>query len=275
MPAAVTNSAGTHVTIEGCRLEYERYLPRSRNDPTIVFLHEGLGSVSRWRDFPAAVCARTGFAGLVYNRCGYGGSDRLQAPFTPNFMHREALEVLPRLLSAFRIERPILFGHSDGAAIALLHAASHPVSALIVEAPHVFVEDVAVSEIAKLKASYGVGDFRERLARHQGTNVDTLFNAWTGVWLSDAFRGWNIEDALPRISCPTLVIQGTDDEYGTPRQVAAMRQGLDARMKTLVLDSCRHTPHIDQRATVEDAAVMFLEQAVNPQSPDGTSVAAR
>lgn len=277
MSAPVSKSGRAFVTIEGCRLEYERYPALSRNAPTIIFLHEGLGSITRWRDFPAAVCARTGFGGLVYNRCGYGGSDPLEAPFTPAFMHREALEVLPRLLSTFRIERPVLFGHSDGASIALLYAASQrgAVSALIVEAPHVFVEDVTVAEIAKLKASYRTGEFQARLARHHGTNVDTLFAAWTAVWLDTAFRAWNIEDILPRISCPTLVIQGMDDEYGTLRQVAALQAGLGTQMTSLVLDSCRHTPHIDQRARVEDAAVTFLGQAVDPRRPRGDSMLAR
>lgn len=261
----MTNAARS-VAIEGCHIEYERYPARSGDAPTIIFLHEGLGSIRRWRDFPAAVCARTGFAGLVYNRHGYGGSDPLRTPFAPDFMHREALEVLPRLLARLAIERPVLFGHSDGASIALLHAASglSIVPALVLEAPHVFVEDVTVSAIAQLKASYQGGVFRAQLARHHGANVDRLFDAWTGVWLSDAFRTWNIEDALPHVTCPTLVIQGTDDEYGTLRQVAAIQVGLGTRMEALVLDACRHTPHIDQRATVEDAVVAFLRQAADP-----------
>jgi pimeloyl-ACP methyl ester carboxylesterase len=223
------------------------------------------------------VCARTGFAGLVYNRRGYSASDPLEAPFEPDFMHREAIDILPRLLASFGIEQPVLFGHSDGASIALLHAASglSVVPALILEAPHVFVEDVTVSAIAQLKASYHLGDFRVRLERHHGANVDALFDAWAGVWLSDAFRAWNIEDALPHITCPTLVIQGTDDEYGTLRQVAAIQAGLGGPMKTLVLDACRHTPHIDQRVTVEDASVAFLSQVDDRLGLGTTSATAR
>jgi len=277
MSAPVRKSGGAFVTIEGCSLEYERYPAPSRNAPTIIFLHEGLGSITRWRDFPAAVCARTGFGGLVYNRCGYGASDPLQAPFTPAFMHREALEVLPCLLTTFRIERPVLFGHSDGASIALLHAASglSIVPALVLEAPHVFVEDITVSAIAQVKASYHVGDFRARLERHHGANVDPLFDAWAGVWLSDAFRSWNIEDALPHITCPVLAIQGTDDEYGTLRQLAAIQAGLGGSMKPLVLDACRHSPHIDRRQVVEDATVEFLSQVADLHGLATSSVTTR
>jgi pimeloyl-ACP methyl ester carboxylesterase len=227
--------------------------------PTIVFLHEGLGSIGQWRDFPATVCARTGWSGLVYNRRGYGGSDRFEA-LSPRFMHREALDVLPRLLERFEIARPVLFGHSDGGSIALIYAGSEaPAPAgLILEAPHVFVEDVTVARIAEVRDAYRRSGLRERLERHHGANVDTLFNGWTDIWLSDEFRGWNIEEYLATITCPTLVIQGADDEYGTLKQVNAIAAGLPGA-ETLVLDACRHAPHIDQREKVETAVVTFLE----------------
>ena len=247
------------MTIDGCRLEYQWHGPPASDAPTIVFLHEGLGAITRWRDFPAALCARLGWAGLVYNRQGYGASDPLEGPLSPRFMHREALEPLPHLLDAFAIAKPVLFGHSDGASIALIHAGSGLASAaLVVEAPHVFVEDLTVANITQLRGSYRSSNLRERLERHHGANVDALFEYWTRVWLSDEFRHWNIEEYLPRITCPTLVIQGRNDEYGTLRQVDAISGGVSGKTETVVLDDCRHSPHIDQRDAVEALAATFL-----------------
>jgi pimeloyl-ACP methyl ester carboxylesterase len=250
------------ITIDGCRLQYQWHGPPASEAPTIVFLHEGLGSISRWRDFPAAICARMGWGGLAYNRQGYGGSDPFRGPLSPRFMHHEALEVLPRVLDAFDIGRPVLFGHSDGASIALIYAGSMPHSpaALVLEAPHVFVEPVTVSSIAAIRDAYRVTDLRARLERHHGSNVDMLFDAWAAVWLSDEFRGWNIEESLPAITCPTLVIQGQDDEYGTLKQMKAVAGGISGRVETVLLDACGHSPHVDQRGAVEAASLTFLNQ---------------
>jgi pimeloyl-ACP methyl ester carboxylesterase len=248
------------ITLDGCRLEYQWHGPPAGDAPTIVFLHEGLGAISRWREFPAALCARLGWSGLVYNRQGYGASDPFDAPLTPHFLHHEALDVLPRLLDTSAISRPVLFGHSDGASIALIGAGSGLIqpAALVLEAPHVFVEDLAVASIAELRGSYGSSDLRERLERHHGTNVDLLFETWTEVWLSDEFRSWNIEDYVARVTCPTLVIQGRDDEYGTLRQVDAVADRISARVEIALLDDCRHSPHIDQPDAAEGAAATFL-----------------
>jgi pimeloyl-ACP methyl ester carboxylesterase len=250
------------VTIDGCRLEYRWLGAPPRQAPTIVFLHEGLGSIAQWRDFPSELCTRTGFSGLVYNRCGYGGSD----PFTSlpaTFMHQEAHDVLPRLLDAFGIARPIVFGHSDGGSIALIYAGSEPrlpPDAMILEAPHVFVEDLTVARIAALRDSYVSTRLRERLARHHGDNVDRLFASWSDTWLSDEFRGWNIERYLPTITCPTLVIQGRDDEYGTTKQVEAIARSVKDGVEALMLDSCGHAPHVDCRDRVLEASVAFLHR---------------
>ena len=233
-----------------------------------MFLHEGLGAITRWRDFPASLCARLGWGGLVYNRQGYGGSDPFGSPLTPRFMHREALEVLPRLLETFAISEPVLFGHSDGGSIALIYAGSGlaPLAGLVLEAPHVFVEDLTVASIAKVHGSYGSSDLRERLERHHGSNVDMLFEYWIRLWLSDEFRSWNIEESLPRITCPALVIQGTDDEYGSPRQLDAITAGVSGRIETVLLEACGHSPHIDQREAVEKAAVTFLRQLTSARA---------
>ena len=227
-----------------------------------MFLHEGLGSVSLWRDFPDVLCERTGCSGLVYSRAGHGASDPRPTPRTPCFMHEEAV-VLERVLQAFQVQDPIVVGHSDGGSIALI-AAGHGVvrpRALILEAPHVFVEDLTVDSIRLTAERYRTTDLRDRLARHHGANVDALFEGWTRVWLSLEFRSWNIEASLNGVACPTLVIQGEDDEYGTRKQAEAIGTALGERCRILMLANCRHTPHVDQRATVEGAMAEFVVSA--------------
>jgi len=249
------------VSIDGARLEYAWHGPSPVYAPTLVFLHEGLGSISRWRDFPAALCSRTGCGGLVYNRRGHGKSDSLTGPRSVRFLHDEALIVLPRLLQIFEISRPILVGHSDGASIALIYAGSGlgHLLALALEAPHVFVEDINVTSIAELRERFVSTDLRTKLARHHGGNVDTLFQYWTDVWLRPDFRAWNIENYLPNIESPTLIIQGHDDEYGTKRQVEAIMSALGGRCDALMLDACRHSPHIDQPRIVLDRIAEFIQ----------------
>jgi pimeloyl-ACP methyl ester carboxylesterase len=248
------------VSIDGTRLEYAWHGPPPADAPTLVFLHEGLGSISQWRNFPAELCSRLGCGALVYNRCGHGKSDSLTGPRSPDFMHDEAMTVLPRLLEVFEIRRPILVGHSDGASIALIHAGSGAGDpfALILEAPHVFVEDVTVARIAELRDLYQASSLRTKLARHHGANVDTLFQYWTEVWLRPEFRAWNIEDYLPDVKCPALIIQGKQDEYGTDRQVNTLVAALGGRCEGIMLDHCGHAPHADQRATVERIIVRFV-----------------
>ena len=248
------------VSIDGARLEYAWHGPPPAQAPTLVFLHEGLGSISQWRTFPAELCSRLACGALVYNRCGHGKSDPLTRPRSPGFMHDEAMTVLPQLLEVFEIRRPILVGHSDGASIALIHAGSGAGDpfALILEAPHVFVEDVTVARIAELRDLYQTSNLRTKLARHHGANVDTLFQYWTDVWLRPEFRAWNIEDYLPDVKCPALIIQGKQDEYGTDRQVNTLVAALGGRCEGIMLDHCGHAPHIDQRKTVEDIMARFV-----------------
>jgi pimeloyl-ACP methyl ester carboxylesterase len=233
-----------HITIGGRRLAYEWLGEGGR---TLVFLHEGLGSIRRWRDFPSALAAASGCRALVYDRYGYGQSDVLAEPRVgTDYMHREALETLPALLRALEIEDPVLVGHSDGASIAILYAgAGRACKALVLLAPHVFVEDVSVRSIEAARDRFETTDMPERLAKYHRDPVKT-FHLWNDVWLDPEFRRWNIESYLPGIRCPVLVIQGEDDPYGTMAQVEAIRRQVSGPCEVLPLPECRHSPHRDQ-----------------------------
>jgi pimeloyl-ACP methyl ester carboxylesterase len=247
--------------IGGNRLEYAWHGPRPHEAPTLVFLHEGLGSVSLWRDFPAALSDRTGCGALVYSRLGHGRSDPSIAPHPTSFMHFEARVVLPALLGALSIARPILIGHSDGGSIALIHAGAGlgPVAGLVLEAPHVFVEDVTIASIARMGARFDSTDLGARLARHHGANTERMFRRWHEVWLDPRFRSWNIDEYLPAIAAPALVIQGLDDEYGTVGQVMTIAERSGGSVATLLLPDCGHSPHVDRSADVLDAAATFID----------------
>jgi len=226
--------------------------------PVVVFLHEGLGSLSMWKDFPREFCAAHGFTGFVFSRYGYGGSTAKPSEerWAPDFMHRQADEVLPALLAHAGIERPWLFGHSDGGSIALLHAARHPVAGVVAVAPHLFVEDVSIASIEKARDAYEGTDLRERLARHHA-DPDSAFRGWNDVWLSPAFRRWNIEAEIATIACPVLAVQGEGDEYGTLAQIDAIAARLP-KTRLLVIADCGHSPHRDQPETLSREAGRFI-----------------
>ena len=246
------------IEVQGRRLEYLRIAGSRSGVPTLVFLHEGLGSVSMWRDFPARVAHATGCPVVVYSRYGYGRSDVLEEPFTVRYMHEEALAALPEFLERMYIVEPVLFGHSDGGSIALIHAgAHHRVRALILEAPHVFVEDLSVSSIALAKVSFETTDLPGRLARHHA-DAEKTFRRWNGIWLHPDFRAWNIEEYLPIVDCPVLAIQGRDDEYGTVAQLEAIRARVRGPVELLQLACCGHSPHRDQPQAVIEAVTRFV-----------------
>jgi len=246
--------------VGGHRLEYDRIETAASNRPTLVLLHEGLGSVAMWRDFPGRLAHATGCNALVYSRHGYGNSDPLATPRAVRYMHEEALVVLPELLDALAIERPILVGHSDGGAIALIHAGSaiRPVVAVVTMAAHVLVEDISVASIAAAKIAFETTDLRAKLARYHA-DVDSAFWGWNRIWLDPDFRAWNIEAHLRGIACPVLAIQGEDDEYGTMEQMR--RIGAQVRDVELVeLEDCRHSPHKDQPEAVLDVITRFVDR---------------
>ena len=252
----------TFVLIQGRRLE-TRLIPGARaGAPAIVMLHEGLGSISLWRDFPEKIAAATGCTVFAYSRHGYGQSDVLDAPRLVEYMHREALDVLPELLDVMRINRPVLVGHSDGASIALIHAGAHAdprtgVRGVVAMAPHVFVEDVSVKSIAEAKAAFETTDLPQKLARHHADSAKTFYG-WNDIWLHADFRAWNIEACLSSIRCPLMALQGIDDEYGSMAQLEAIAAQAGGPVDLVKLAACKHSPHRDQPEATLAAITRFV-----------------
>ena len=244
--------------ISGRAIEY-RVIPGAVSDrPPLVFLHEGLGCAALWRDFPDKVARELGAPALVYSRYGYGQSAGLEAPRTTRFMHEEALDILPVLLDRAGISRPLLVGHSDGASIALIHAASsgRPTAGLVLMAPHIMVEPISVESIARIAATYAEGPLRARLARYHA-HVDDAFHGWADTWLDPAFLEWSLEAEARALSIPTLLIQGRDDEYGTLAQIDRIAELAQGPTERVVLDTCGHSPHRDQEDAVLAAIADF------------------
>ena len=233
-----------HATAAGRSVYYE-WIDGESGKPTLVFLHEGLGSIRQWRDFPQKVAATTGCRALVYDRYGYGQSDVLaERKRGVRFMHDEALSALPDLLQVLKVENPILVGHSDGASISLIHAgANHPVRGVVAMAPHVFIEPLCLTSIAKAAEAFEATDLKGKLGRYH-RDARKTFYGWADVWLDPEFKAWDIrEDYLPKIECPVLAIQGYDDEYGTMAQ----------------LDDCGHSPFKDQPDAVISKISTFVK----------------
>ena len=260
-------------------IEHRWIAPERTERPLMVFLHEGLGSVSMWRDFPQRLCEAANLRGLVYSRPGYGRSTPSAADehWAPDFMHRQAHEVLPALLEALGVETaedpPWLFGHSDGGSIALLHAARWPtrVAGAIVLAPHIMVEDLSIASIAKARTAYETTDLPQRLARHHD-DPDSAFRGWNDIWLHPDFRAWNIERDITPITCPLLAVQGLDDEYGTLEQIRGIARRLP-QTQLLELPACGHSPHKDQPAALIAAVYQFMRHHAHLPPGHGTPAA--
>jgi len=246
--------------IDGFDLEYEWHGPDSSHATTLVFLHGGLGSLAAWGDYPARVAEATRCGAFVYSRVGYGSSDPAPLPRSISFMHDEALLFLPKILTLFQIQNAVLFGHSDGGSIAIIHTGSGTspthIRGLVLEAPHVFVEDITINSIAKGVENYDQ-DLKARLAKYHG-NVDNTFGGWSRVWLDPKFRSWNIEEYLPRITVPSLVIQGEDDGFGTLAQVESIKGKSGGRVSTKIFSDCGHRPHRRYPDQTLQASVDFL-----------------
>ena len=268
--------ASSKISLQGISLEVRQSWPKTAAHAcrTLVFLHEGLGSIAMWRDWPERLCQQLGCAGLVYSRQGFGQSDpvpQVRSPsgtscglrhgrLLPDYMHREALEVLPALLQALDIEQPVLLGHSDGGTIALIHASRFDVAGCVVMAPHIMVEDISIQAITAAKEAYENGPLRQRLSPYHA-DVDCAFWQWNDVWLSEAFRSFDIRPELPSISAPLLAIQGESDPYGTMAQI----DDIAARVphaQLLKLPNCGHSPHRDQPEVVALAVQAFIRGSV-------------
>jgi pimeloyl-ACP methyl ester carboxylesterase len=248
----------------GIRLEY-RWIGRERRDtPLVVFLHEGLGSVAAWRDYPLNLCEAGGFRGLVYSRPGYGRSTHPPqgTRWAPDYHLSQTREVLPALLRAAGAgnEKPWLFGHSDGATMALLYAAFFPdaLTGAVAVAPHYFVESKGLQGIAKAKIAYETTDFRDRLSMYH-LDPDWVFYGWCNTWLSPEFRDWNIEAELHAIGCPLLAIQGIEDEYATMQQIDGIKAQAP-QTELLKIPACRHSPHRDQPEILTRATMDFIHR---------------
>jgi len=245
----------SYVHAAGHRLEYKRLHPHDaavRRDldesPVLVFLHEGLGSTALWKDFPQLVADATGCSALVYSRHGYGKSDPLAGPRKVDYMHEEALQTLPQVLGSLAIREPVLIGHSDGASIALIHAGARrwPVRGLVAMAPHVFVEEITLESIAQAKLTFETTDLAVKLKRYHNDPA-SAFRGWNEIWLNPDFRAWNIEEYLPNIDAPLLLIQGEDDRYGTLAQIRAIARAARGPVRELILPGCGHSPHVDRK----------------------------
>ncbi|HNC51341.1 MAG TPA: alpha/beta hydrolase [Accumulibacter sp.] len=248
------------VDIDGQPIEYQFLSAARRDRPTLVLLHEGLGSVAFWREFPARLAQASGCRTLCWSRRGYGDSAPLTAPRTACYLHEEASQQLPSLLTALAIERPLLIGHSDGGSIALLYAAAWPdrAAGIVVLAPHEFVEEKALLGIRLAGETYANSDWPRKLGRYH-RDPDAVFRAWHDTWLSPEFRSWDITGCLSKITCPILAIQGEDDEYATMRQIECIAEAAPD-VDLLKLADCRHSPHRDQPQAVIEAIVGFVDR---------------
>jgi len=250
-----------HVVVEGLQLEYRDLPAVAEQRSPLLLMHEGLGCVAMWRDFPDKLAAATGRRVIVWSRAGYGGSQPDTRARTPDYLRREAEEALPALLAALNIERPILIGHSDGGSIALLFAAAFPELPLgiAVMAPHEFVEEVALAGIRAARIAWQTTDLPQKLARYHRERASRVFGDWNDTWLSPAFRDWNIEDCLPKIRCPVLAMQGDEDEYATMRQIDVIAEKVPGT-QLLKLARCGHSRQRDQSAAVLAALEAFVRK---------------
>jgi pimeloyl-ACP methyl ester carboxylesterase len=252
------------------RLEYRMIGPRPDSAPTIVMLHEGLGSVGLWGAFPEQLASATGAGVFVYSRAGYGKSSPGKLPRPINFMDEEALDVLPRVLAAIGFQRGILFGHSDGASIATIYAGSvqdHRVRGLVLIAPHFFTEERGLAEIRRAGEAFKTGILRDKLKRWHA-DVDGAFRSWIGPWLHPDFRDWDITEALGYIRVPILIVQGADDQYGTLKQIEAAQQECYCPIEVAILPGARHSPHRDAPAPTLEAVSGFINRLLRDHHED-------
>jgi pimeloyl-ACP methyl ester carboxylesterase len=255
-----------YILVQGNKLEAAWYGPSPEEAPTLIFLHEGLGCVEMWKDFPARLGEATGCGVLVYSRLGYGKSDPCPLPRPLTYMQNEGLYTLPGVIEATGIRECVLIGHSDGGSIAVVYAGGTPalpLKGVITEAAHVFCEEVSVRSIQEARESYLYRDLRDKLKKYHGPNTDVAFWGWNKAWLDPDFMNWNIEEFLAGLRVPMLAIQGKEDQYGTMAQIQAIEAQAGGGVEVLVFDHCRHAPHLDQEEMVFEAMKSFILKAIS------------
>ncbi|NIB43475.1 alpha/beta hydrolase [Pseudomaricurvus alkylphenolicus] len=259
-------SETSFLKVDGATLEVKSIMGRNIDAPTLIFLHEGLGCTDLWHDFPEKLAAATGCSALLYSRKGYGRSAPCDVPRPLNYMHIEAIEVLPKLLKAVSFDEHILVGHSDGGSIALIYAgacAEPGLKGLITMAPHVFCEELTVNSIAQTNSAFEGGKLREGLAKYHHDNVDCAFWGWNKAWLDPEFRNWNLEEFLPGIQVPHLLLQGLEDQYGTVAQVESVQANSSGRVEVQMLEECGHSPYKEQEGQTLIAARRFINDILS------------
>lgn len=246
------------ISVAGANLDY-RSIPGE--GPTLVFLHEGIGSQGLWRSFPDTIAAATSLPAIIYSRHGHGWSDPISEPRTPRFMHDEALIALPELLDKLEIADPILVGHSDGASIALIHAGAgrRPVRAIVAIAPHVFVEEEVLIGVDAARKAFEEDELAAKMAKHHHDAAATFYG-WHDIWKHPGFRDWNLEADITGIECPLMLIQCAGDEYGTVHQLDAVEAAVSGPVERVWLEDCGHSAHLDQPEAVAEAVVGFVRQ---------------
>lgn len=267
------NQSKNYLMVDGARLECRWYGQRKPGQPVLVLLHEGLGCVDMWRKFPDRLAQQAGLAVFVYSRQGYGRSDPFVGPLAIGFMHREGLDILPRVLDEAGIDQAILVGHSDGASIALIYSGERSdtrIRGLVLLAPHLFVEEETLEGIRQAKQAFDTGRLAARLQRYHGDHTESTFRHWSGIWLDPRFTAWNIESSIPAINVPLLAIMGEDDEYGTLAQINTLAERLPEQTELAVLKDCGHSPHLEQMEQTLDRITDFLrlQGQVDQHRPD-------
>ncbi len=251
------------VSTAGCRIRVQRLgSDIGADDPALVYLHEGLGNIAIWRDFPDILCRETGLPGIVYERRGYGESNCFETPWPEDYLVTEATVYLPGVLDACGVNRAALIGHSDGGSIALIAAAAFPdrILGAVTEAAHIFVEEITLTGIRRALHILETTELKAKLSRYHGKDVDRIIRRWSDTWLNPGFHGWSIESFLPRITAPLLVLQGENDEYGTAAQVAGIAQGVSGPVETRLIPDCGHIPHVQARETVLGYMKKFIRE---------------
>jgi pimeloyl-ACP methyl ester carboxylesterase len=254
-----------HVQTAGCRFRVKRIEPEpatlAKHRPTLVFLHDALGCIERWRDFPETLCGSLGCSGLVYDRRGNGGSDMFEGPWAMDYHRTESLTYLPELLNVCSIDNAVLIGHSDGGTIALITAASqnNRVKGIVTEAAHIFVEPITIQGIRRAVEEFETGSLKEKLAKYHKEQTETIFYRWADRWLSSKFSNWNIQNDLFKITCPVLVLQGEDDNYGTPAQVEGIANQVSGPVHIKLIPDCGHIPHFQANDTVHLEMTRFIK----------------